>query len=198
MKKIIALFLIFAFCTSCSTKFSLQKRKYGKGFYFSSAKSNKGNSVLKMEERKKVQMIVKEVTSASAEDNEPKAELSKKAEIDLAKSEDLISETSRINGDNLTKQNYETADLVPKVAMQQVMKINRHKMVRKVTFANFLTTVFALAILALGFFIMFAGIFAFIIIANISSSLIIIAAILGVVFIFSGIVVCFLAFKLLM
>lgn len=46
MKKIIALLSITLFITSCSNKFSLQKRKYNKGFYFatSNSKNNETNT----------------------------------------------------------------------------------------------------------------------------------------------------------
>ncbi len=46
MKKIITLLSVLLIVTSCSNKFSLQKRKYNKGFYFASnhSKSNQSNT----------------------------------------------------------------------------------------------------------------------------------------------------------
>lgn len=46
MKKLLALLTITLFITSCSNKFSLQKRKYNKGFYFATSnyKNNETNT----------------------------------------------------------------------------------------------------------------------------------------------------------
>ncbi|MEI6021762.1 MAG: hypothetical protein WCR21_11595 [Bacteroidota bacterium] len=45
MKKIISLLVLSAFLFSCGTKFSLQKRRYNKGFYFASNHHKKENNL---------------------------------------------------------------------------------------------------------------------------------------------------------
>ncbi len=45
MKKIISLILLSAILFSCGTKFSLQKRRYNKGFYFASNHQQKSNKL---------------------------------------------------------------------------------------------------------------------------------------------------------
>lgn len=53
MKKIITLLSVILFIASCSNKFSLQKRKYNKGFYFASNHS-KGNQSFKTNQKPEV------------------------------------------------------------------------------------------------------------------------------------------------
>ena len=45
IKKILLPIIAIIFLSSCSNKFSLQKRKYTKGFYFANSKNNKHNDL---------------------------------------------------------------------------------------------------------------------------------------------------------
>ncbi len=69
MKKLVTLLTITLFITSCSTKFSLQKRKYNKGFYFATSTSK--NNETKENNIKPSKLNTKSYTIAKVENQIP-------------------------------------------------------------------------------------------------------------------------------
>lgn len=195
MKKIIALFLIFVFCTSCSTKFSLQKRKYGKGFYFSSAKSTKGNSDLKIEEKKEERIASKVPPPRLIE----YIELNE-GSLTVMDKGDHLTPTSE-NNEKLGKQKPKQLQFTLSKSKQVKFTNKQTEILQKEKGVSILKILLGILLFLAGLYILGVGLaiifLSAILFAGLADLSLLIVSSLGLIVMCVGVILCYFGFKLL-